>query len=122
MYTSDEHQFYPTPEHVVEKMLLKLDNIRDIKYILEPSAGKGDIVKGIENYYRHNRIYEKVSIDTIEINPDCRLFLQDLEVPVIHDNFLTFNTLKRYDAIVMNPPFNSGDEHLLKAIDRKSVV
>ena len=118
MYTSyDEHQFYPTPEHVVEKMLLKLDNIQDVKYILEPSAGKGDIVKGIENYYRHNRIYEKVSIDTIEINPDCRLFLQDLEVPVIHDNFLTFNTLKRYDAIVMNPPFNSGDEHLLKAIE-----
>ena len=118
MYTSyDKDQFYPTPEHVVKKMLLKLNNIQDIKYILEPSAGKGDIVKGIEKYYRHNQIYEKVFIDTIEINPDFKLFLHDLEVPIIHDNFLTFNTLKRYDAIVMNPPFNYGDEHLLKAIE-----
>lgn len=115
--TSDKYQFYPTPKDIVERMLLKLDNIKDIKYILEPSAGKGDIVKVIKNSYKYDLLCREIFIDTIEINPHFKLILDSLEVPVIHDDFLTFSTLKKYDALVMNPPFNNGDEHLLKAIE-----
>ena len=39
-------QFYPTPEWLVDKMLDKV-NWKDVTSVLEPSAGKGDIVKGI---------------------------------------------------------------------------
>ena len=37
-------------------------------------------------------------------------------VRIIHDDFLSLATWKRYDLIVMNPPFANGDAHLLKAI------
>ena len=36
---------------------------------------------------------------------------------VVHDDFLTFDSRKHYDIIVMNPPFADGDAHLLKAIE-----
>ena len=38
-------------------------------------------------------------------------------VHIVHDDFLTFNSQRRYDAIVMNPPFDHGDLHLLHALD-----
>lgn len=41
----------------------------------------------------------------------------DAKVRIIHDDFLTFQTKRRYDAIVMNPPFDHGDLHLLHALD-----
>ena len=36
--------FYPTPGHLIDKMLSGVD-FSMIKSILEPSAGKGDIVE-----------------------------------------------------------------------------
>lgn len=38
-------------------------------------------------------------------------------VRIVHDNFLTFQTKRRYDAVIMNPPFDHGDLHLLHALD-----
>ena len=32
--------FYPTPEHLIEKMLEKV-NLNRVRYVLEPSAGGG---------------------------------------------------------------------------------
>lgn len=116
--TSDNnYQFSTISKDIVEKMLIKLDNIKDIKYILEPSAGKGNLVKIIQNSYKHDLLCREIFIDTIEINPQFKLILNNLKVPVIYDDFLTFNTLKKYDAIIMNPPLNNGEEHLLKAIE-----
>lgn len=37
-------------------------------------------------------------------------------VHIVHDDFLSFRTFKKYDLILMNPPFSNGDKHLLKAI------
>ena len=42
-------QFYPTPEALVDKMINKVD-WSDVTSILEPSAGKGDILAGIQRY------------------------------------------------------------------------
>lgn len=36
---------------------------------------------------------------------------------MIHDDFLTFETQKRYHLIAMNPPFDRGAAHLLHALD-----
>ena len=41
----------------------------------------------------------------------------DANVRIVHDDFLTFQTKRRYDAVVMNPPFDHGDLHLLHALD-----
>ena len=122
--TSDnKYQFSTISKGVIEKMLIKLDNIKDIKYILEPSACKGNLVKMIKNSYKYDLLCREIFIDTIEKNPQFKLILNNLNVPVIHDDFLTFNTLKKYDAIIMNPPLNNGEEYLLKAIEiQESVV
>ncbi len=41
---------------------------------------------------------------------------ENVDVRIVHDDFLTFKTFSRYDLIIMNPPFDKADEHLLKAI------
>lgn len=43
-------QFYPTPPHLVAKMYDKVKWYK-VRSILEPSAGKGDIVEGFRQIY-----------------------------------------------------------------------
>ena len=131
-------EFYPTPENLVKKMLEGL-NWDYIKTILEPSAGKGDILREIareENAYRNRHDFD---VDCIEIDPNLRQILKynfskgrqnqfdrwkdeeyktffEKGIHIVHDDFLTYNPFKRYDLIVMNPPFSNGDKHLLKAL------
>lgn len=113
-------EFYPTPRWLIKKMLEDID-IEKIKYILEPSAGKGDIIDEIKNKYEQSYQYgysnPKVDIDAIEIDENLRNLLKGKEYKVVFNDFLKFNTYKKYDLIVMNPPFSCGDKHLLKAID-----
>jgi hypothetical protein len=45
-----------------------------------------------------------------------RRSLNSVNVRAVHDDFLTFDSRKHYDLIVMNPPFANGDAHLLKAL------
>lgn len=44
---NDYKEFYPTPEELVNKMLDGV-NLNYVKTVLEPSAGKGDIVQGLK--------------------------------------------------------------------------
>ena len=43
--------------------------------------------------------------------------LREASVRIVADDFLKFKTYKQYDAIIMNPPFDKGDLHLLHAIE-----
>ncbi len=110
-------EFYPTPEKLAEKMVdhLKID---EIETILEPSAGTGNLIKAYKNKHRkrHSYFEKDLDIDAIEIEQNLRAILKDEKVRVVHDNFLTYDTLKSYDLVLMNPPFSNGDEHLLKAL------
>jgi 16S rRNA A1518/A1519 N6-dimethyltransferase RsmA/KsgA/DIM1 with predicted DNA glycosylase/AP lyase activity len=112
--------FYPTPTNLIRKMLSHID-FRTIRTVLEPSAGKGDIVEHIEKQFKYthsyNRNEKKYDIDSIELDNNLRHILQGKNYRVVHDDFLNYNTYKKYDAIVMNPPFSQGDKHLLKAIE-----
>lgn len=118
MFT-DNKNLYPTPEHLINKMLSGLDFDR-IKSILEPSAGKGDIVEQIkkkekpESYNRYKVTYD---IDCVEIDLNLQHILSGKGFRIVHDNFLTYDTMKEYDAIIMNPPFDNGCKHLLKALE-----
>lgn len=172
-------EFYPTPPELVERMLEGI-KIPFNASVLEPSAGKGDILRVLAK--REDKSYDnRYDVDCIEIDPNLRQILsyqfgnrkneikksldeikakfprcdcwfregwkyfdaeikdyvpmpseaashiEELEaelktffsmgIHIVHDDFLTYNAFKRYDLIVMNPPFSNGDVHLLKALD-----
>lgn len=137
----DNSEFYPTPRAVIEKMLepyrtrtsaLRGYNYYDIadKTILEPSAGKGDILDYITGNYVlsteenvHGNKFETKTRDCVSVkkvycceqDPNLRHILQNKDYRVIADNFLEYNGDYYFDIILMNPPFSNGDEHLLKA-------
>ena len=121
-----EHQkaasgFYPTPSSLVSKMLDSI-NWNVISTILEPSAGKGDIADAINRKWKFNRgnqysrENQQADIDCIEIDPNLRAILKDKNLRVVHDDFLTYTTCKKYSLIVMNPPFDQAAKHILRAI------
>lgn len=113
--------FYPTPGAIAEKML---DGIEwsMIESILEPSAGKGDLVDKVKEK-EEDGSYRKRSfdIDCIESDTNLQHILKGKGYKVVHDDFLTYDTMKRYSLIIMNPPFSNGDKHLLKAIEMQEV-
>lgn len=111
-------EFYPTPEPLIEKLLAKYyidDRDRYIisGNILEPSAGKGDIIDFIQDKCSSHRL----DIFAIEINPDLQEILRSKEVALVDTDFLSYSPDIDYDFIFMNPPFSKGAEHLLKAIE-----
>lgn len=111
-----ENEFYPTPQNVIEKMLTGL-NLNTVGSILEPSAGKGDIATALDKKIKATYSNRKLDIDTIEIDKNLVAILKNKNIRVIHNDFLTLKTFKKYDLIIMNPPFSNGDKHLLKALD-----
>lgn len=172
--TTDEARqgFYPTPQAVAKKLLEGL-NLWKYEAILEPSAGKGNLVEALsreffqeQEYKPYRSEYRHIHVDCIEIDPYLRSILayefcgqkekelaaeysrlrdkdnhavldegekkmkdhlgyelsrlQHTDVHIIHDDFLTFDSRKSYDLILMNPPFANGDGHLLKAIEMQS--
>lgn len=180
-------QFYPTPTNLVDKMISKVD-WKNVTSILEPSAGKGDILEGIKRYNNmsktlyffdkfdtiqkrrkninnwldreemnefflntHNIDISKMKIDEIndwlednleteteqfelqeksyqcndiikceiecvEVDDNLCSILRNKNYFTVNKDFLKYDTFKRYDCILMNPPFVDGDLHLLKAL------
>jgi len=106
---------------------------KDAKYILEPQAGKGDlacIARGDKTqaelesladreYCRYSDRDGRGSreVDCIEINPELLPVLREKGFNVVGFDWLDYAGISYYDAIVMNPPFSNGEEHLLKAWD-----
>lgn len=118
----DSSGFYPTPSKLAGKMLSCVD-WKGVFSILEPSAGKGDLADAVTAFVRSYRNGRRISfnendtyIDCIERDSDLAALLRGKGLHVVHDDFLTFRSFKQYDLCIMNPPFDSGDEHLLHAL------
>lgn len=114
-------EFYPTPPNLIDKMLDSID-MNHINTVLEPSAGKGNLVRAVSDKMRHGRRYTgrddySGCVDCIEIDENLRHILKGYKYRVVHDDFLTYHSRKIYDLIIMNPPFSDGDKHLLRALD-----
>lgn len=107
-------EFYPTPKKLLEKITVGV-KWREIKSVLEPSAGKGDVAEFVQEQMK--RYYTESDIDCIEMEPDLCHILAGKGFRIVADDFLKFHTFKKYDLIIMNPPFSNGDEHLLKALE-----
>lgn len=139
--TQGKDQFYPTPPSVARKMLADLD-FRMIQTVLEPSAGKGDLIMTMAREYSRYRSHT-LNVDCCEIDPYLRSILKynfsderrkelydrdgrwsadaealsNIDAHIVHDDFLTYRTYKHYDLILMNPPFAAGAKHLIRAIE-----
>ena len=107
-------QFYPTPPHLLEKMIGMVDWSK-VQFALEPSAGKGDLAQGIRNRMKQEK--KLCQLDCVEIDPDLRAVLRERGFHVAANDFLTWDAQTRYDLIAMTPPFKDGDKHLLHALD-----
>ena len=105
--------FYPTPRHIGRLMVEKIKNYP--KKVLEPSAGRGDLIDIMRNWHRCE--FEHVDICAIEIDKDLRSILRGKQAKVIDTDFLAFSGPDKFDLIIANPPFDNGHKHLLKAIE-----
>ena len=68
-------EFYPTPEKLVQRMLSKV-KWDLVQTILEPSAGKGDIVRGIATAPMRDYHKDRLDVDCIELDPNLRAILK----------------------------------------------
>lgn len=112
-------QLYPTPKPTIARMVEGLD-LRD-KRIIDPSAGRGDILDYVKtNTGRHFRgefYSSRTHLFAIEIDPDLRQVLTGKGYKVIDSDFLHYDGQRYFDFFLMNPPFEEGAEHLLHAWD-----
>lgn len=116
----DNPDFYPTPSKLIQKMLNKIDWSSGVKTFLEPSAGKGDLIEAINNKLKNSRYHhkrDKYDIDAIELDTNLQAIIKSKGYRLIHDNYLSFSTFKKYDCIIANFPFSEGDKHAIKSIE-----
>ncbi|TGX80502.1 DUF4942 domain-containing protein [Palleniella muris] len=107
---TENHDFYPTPRAVVERMLMGEDVAG--KTILEPSAGKGDICTVLREFGASN-------ILVCENDEHNRKLLKGKYDEFLCDDFLqlTAERVSHVNMIVMNPPFSRGAEHINHAFE-----
>lgn len=101
--------FFPTPLPIIEEMLQGIDLTS--KNILEPSAGKGDIV----DYCIRNGAK---SVIACEKHPELRTIVAG-KCNVIADDFLTVTSdqVSHIDVMPMNPPFSADEKHIIHAFN-----
>lgn len=71
--TIDNDEFYPTPATLVKRMLAGIDWDM-VQTVLEPSAGKGDILRGIA--LATESVRHDMDIDCIEADASLRQVLR----------------------------------------------
>lgn len=93
----DNKDFYPTPKNIIDKMLSGVD-LNWVNNVLEPSAGNGDIVEALmENVKKDYHRDRSLDIDCIEPDKNLQHILKGKDFRVVHDDFLTYDTMKEYN-------------------------
>lgn len=101
--------FFPTPIEVIDRMLMDTDVMG--KYVLEPSAGSGNIVDALTRR-------GAAQVAACEIDDRLRKVLSGKCDIIAHDFMtLTSEQVSHIDLIIMNPPFSKADDHILHAYD-----
>ena len=105
--------FFPTPKDLIERLIEQAE-IDAGQTVLEPSAGKGDILDVLKEKFG-----DSIGLSAIEINASLREILSLKGFPPIATDFLAFKPDPDglFDRVIMNPPFENGldIDHVLKA-------
>ncbi|HDY7115580.1 TPA: SAM-dependent DNA methyltransferase, partial [Klebsiella pneumoniae] len=119
---SKEFGVFYTPKFLIDFIINKLP-LKNIKKqsvnVLEPSAGDG---RFIDHLLRKNpRIVVDASL--VEINKESASFLEDKfinqeKIRVINSDFLYYESTKKFDVIVGNPPYISKKHLTRNQIER----
>ena len=98
-----ENDFYATNPKAVNMILNKYNFYA--QNILEPCVGQGHIAHVIDEFYNHSK-----NITAIDI--------VDRGYPnTIVTDFLNYQTEKRYDGIITNPPYSLAKEFVEKGME-----
>lgn len=115
--TVEKDGFFETPAAVVDQMIaLHPSGVLEGR-ILEPSAGKGAIIRRLLDHYPES--LSSVDFVAVERNADRCQTLQDMGVYTICDDFLEYAPTRSFPTIFMNPPFEQGQDvdHVRHAYD-----
>lgn len=104
--------FYPTPDGLVDKMI-DYAHLEDGMTLLEPSAGIGNILDRIAHHGF------KCLTWCVEISPSMIEILNLKGYSVTCSNVFEYEPAKKFDRILMNPPFEKGQdvEHVMHCFD-----
>jgi len=107
--------FFPTPRNLIEKMLEEYKNKPLPKNILEPSAGKGDIIDYVNKI--QNKRQKQSNIYAFEFVEELQDILKSKSnCQLLGNDFMAYRSKKiKFDLILMNPPFDMGVNHVLHA-------
>lgn len=103
--------FFPTPREIVDEMI-DYAEIPAGGRVLEPSGGKGNIAEAL-------RKAGVKDLSVVEQNTELADILEAKGFSPVRGDFLEFSTDEQFDAVVMNPPFERGQDmdHVRKAFD-----
>lgn len=107
--------FYPTPKNIAKNIVDCANFIYSGFNILEPSAAIGNLADVIKEKYINYA--DNVTLDCVEIQPELAEHLKNKGHNVFVCDFLNFQPNKKYDLIIMNPPFKDILRHLKKAVE-----
>ena len=117
------HSYHPTPKvmlsSIFEHTAANPDEWGHLKErpieILEPSCGEGAILDEVKRQFTKAGI--SFNITCIELDPINAIRLRSKGYSPIVTDFLKFNTEKKFDLILINPPFESINfiKHIRKA-------
>ena len=121
--------YFPTPPSLINKMIEKLGRNwkHEVKHVLEPSAGSGGLIEGMQKLYmlgqeingfwcRGSKTCD-IKFDAVEIEDGLVAILRNKGINVAyHGDFMDYKPQKYYDLIFCNLPFSCCSKHLIKCI------
>lgn len=101
--------YFATPEPVGLKMV-EFADIRPGESVLEPSAGHGAIARWVPDNA------ERTAVEpSMKLRPRLAMVFNG---DIIGTDFESHNTINKYDAVVMNPPFGAGGKTAIEHLDK----
>lgn len=100
--------FYPTPEEAFY-LMIQNTSLKN-RTILDPSSGSGNLLEFASKYNKNQKY-------AYEIESELRAITQKNGHRILGNDFLeaTGKDISNIDLILMNPPFSSGDKHIIHA-------
>ncbi|MFK2002927.1 SAM-dependent DNA methyltransferase, partial [Bacteroides fragilis] len=93
-----EYQFFETPDSVADWLIMLAGGIHEDDTVLEPSAGRGALIKAI------HRACPSVMIECYELMPENREFLHSLGNVILLGEDFAKDSVGSYSKIIANPP------------------